>query len=65
MRWQAFRKKLDQDYIPESFEVIVTSIEKFIMSIINRILRNDKTQYTWTAPGPWLEKMSIYPRSVK
>ncbi|MBT1711541.1 nucleotidyl transferase AbiEii/AbiGii toxin family protein [Fulvivirgaceae bacterium PWU5] len=55
IQWQAFRKKLDQKYIPESFEEIVTSIEKFIMPIINIILTNDKTDYIWTAPGPWLE----------
>jgi hypothetical protein len=56
VQWQAFRKKLDQEYIPESFEEVVTSIHKFIMPVIDLILANNKINYTWTAPGPWIVK---------
>lgn len=56
VQWQAFRRKLDQEYIPELFEDVILSIEKFIMPVINLILTNDVTEYTWTAPGPWFMK---------
>ena len=56
VQWQAFRKKLDQEYIPELFEEVIMSIEKFVMPVINIVLTNDGTEYTWTAPGPWLVK---------
>jgi predicted nucleotidyltransferase component of viral defense system len=55
-QWQAFRKKLDQEYIPASFEEVVININKFIMPIIDLILTPDKIGYTWTAPGPWIAK---------
>jgi len=47
--WAAFRKRLKQDHIPESFQEITTEIELFLEPVIKGISDN----ITWKPSGPW------------
>lgn len=47
--WTAFRKRLKQDHIPESFREISTEIELFLEPII----KDASDDITWKPAGPW------------
>ncbi len=47
--WTAFRKRLKQEHIPESFAEIVTQVETFM----NPIIRADGSSINWPPAGPW------------
>lgn len=53
-QWAAFRKKLEQEYIPESFQEIVSSLEVFLRPTIHSMSTGKGTLGKWTAPGPWV-----------
>lgn len=52
-QWKAFRTKLDQDQVPESFEAIIKSVSPFLLPVSTAIITNKELPHTWTAPGPW------------
>ncbi|MBN1293134.1 MAG: nucleotidyl transferase AbiEii/AbiGii toxin family protein, partial [Candidatus Latescibacteria bacterium] len=47
--WKAFRKRLRQDHLPESFHEIVTSISEFMEPVIKR----KTADIRWTVKGKW------------
>ncbi|MGI6445403.1 MAG: nucleotidyl transferase AbiEii/AbiGii toxin family protein [Candidatus Ozemobacteraceae bacterium] len=47
--WVAFRKRLKQKHIPESFQEIVTGVELFLKPVIKGVSDN----ITWKPAGPW------------
>lgn len=53
-QWNAFRKKLKQDHIPEKFEDIVKQVKKFIGPITSALISDKSPPSKWSAPGPWV-----------
>lgn len=53
VQWKAFRKKLGQDHVPETFGEVVGSIEKFIVPVSKAIVTGTDAPTKWIAPGPW------------
>jgi len=47
--WAAFRKRLKQDHVPESFQEIVTEVKLFLEPVIKGI----SDHITWKPAGPW------------
>ncbi len=47
--WAAFRKRLKQDHVPESFQKIATEVELFLEPVIKGVSDN----ITWKPAGPW------------
>ena len=47
--WTAFRKRLKQEHLPESFAQITSEIEAFI----GPIMKPRTTASSWPAAGPW------------
>jgi hypothetical protein len=52
-QWAAFRKRLDQPHVPESFDQVVKQIEMFLDPIVKSLLVSNIDAVAWTAPGPW------------
>lgn len=52
-QWKAFRNKLSQDQVQDTFEPIIEGIRKFILPISTAIATNKEPPQAWTAPGPW------------
>ncbi len=53
MQWVAFRKRLKQDLIAESFREIVTAVDGFLTPIAKCVSSGRPSPISWTAPGPW------------
>lgn len=47
--WAAFRKRLKQDHVPESFQEMATEVELFMEPVIKGVSDN----ITWKPAGPW------------
>ena len=47
--WAAFRKRLKQDHVPESFQKMATEVELFLEPVIKGV----SDQITWKPAGPW------------
>lgn len=47
--WKAFRKRLKQDNLPESFQKVVTDISLFLEPVIKGL----SGHITWKTAGPW------------
>jgi len=47
--WAAFRKRLKQDHVPESFQEMATEVELFLEPVIKGI----SDHITWKPAGPW------------
>jgi len=53
-QWNAFRKKLRQDHIPEKFEEIVKQVKDFISPVTSALMSDKSPPSKWSAPGPWV-----------
>jgi hypothetical protein len=53
VQWAAFRKRLEQDFIPTSFRDIVLSVENFLAPIGYAATAKSPCPTKWVAPGPW------------
>lgn len=53
IQWTAFRRKLQQPQVPESFQDLSTSILGFIEPIIEAVFTGRPFRERWNAPGPW------------
>lgn len=51
--WAAFRKRLQQEHAPVSFQEVTTALEIFLSPIAASISEESKIPKTWTASGPW------------
>lgn len=47
--WAAFRKRLKQDHVPESFQEMATEVELFLEPVIKGV----SDIITWKPAGPW------------
>jgi len=47
--WGAFRKRLKQDHVPESFQEMATEVELFLEPVIKGVSEH----ITWKPAGPW------------
>ena len=52
-QWAVFRKKLEQDHIPASFEKVTTSVSEFLSPIVAALSSGKPGPANWAAPGPW------------
>jgi predicted nucleotidyltransferase component of viral defense system len=53
VQWAAFRKRLQQEHVPEFFGEVVSAIEDFITPLTIRLVQNLPVSMHWSAPGSW------------
>ena len=53
-QWRAFRAKLGQVEVPESFQTVIEQISQFILPVCSAVNGNLTLPRIWRAPGPWL-----------
>ena len=52
-QWAAFRKRLQQEHVPVSFQEVTSALEIFLAPIATSISEESETPEKWTASGPW------------
>lgn len=52
-QWTAFRNRLRQVHVPESFAEITASMERFFSPVVSGLLSGKLSPANWVAPGPW------------
>ncbi len=52
-QWAAFRIRLGQDHLPDSFGEIVAQVDGFLSPIVAAHTEGKPNPTKWTAPGPW------------
>lgn len=52
-QWNAFRKKMKNDTVPEEFSKVVHHIAMFLEPAISGIRSKSDSDFQWEAPGPW------------
>ena len=52
-QWAAFRKRLQQEHVPVSFQEVTTALGIFLGPIAASISEESKIPKAWTASGPW------------
>lgn len=52
-QWAAFRKRLQQEHVPVSFQEVTTALEIFLGPIAASISEESKIPEAWPASGPW------------
>jgi len=53
VQWSAFRKKLQQDQVPESFGQIVVALDRFLRPVVSSIALDTTCPGNWKSPGSW------------
>lgn len=51
--WTAFRKRLEQESIPESFAEVVAVVDRFLSPVVKAVIAKRHVPGNWIAPGPW------------
>lgn len=51
-QWQAFRRRLGQDHVPEAFSEVVEAVVEFLSPVLAGTAV-DTPRYIWRPPGPW------------
>ncbi|MCP4062272.1 MAG: nucleotidyl transferase AbiEii/AbiGii toxin family protein [Gammaproteobacteria bacterium] len=51
-QWQAFRKRLGQDHVPEAFSEVVEAVVEFLGPVMDGNV-TDAPEEIWHPPGPW------------
>lgn len=51
-QWQAFRKRLGQDHVPEAFSEVVEAVVEFLGPVMDANVA-DAPEEIWHPPGPW------------
>ena len=49
----AFKKRLHQEHVPDSFGEIASTIDRFLSPVVASISSSQSVPQTWIAPGPW------------
>jgi predicted nucleotidyltransferase component of viral defense system len=57
-QWSAFRKRLQQDHLPTSFQKIVLAVKEFLDPVLRLDASDAVPPMIWTAPGPWTDRSS-------
>jgi hypothetical protein len=52
-QWEAFCRRLKQDYLPINFAEIISSVKSFILPIVININSRSSHSMKWKALGPW------------
>lgn len=52
-QWTAFRRRIDDENIPDSFQEVVDQLERFLLPIIHGFFCDQSPPEKWIAPGPW------------
>lgn len=52
-QWNAFRKKMKNDTVPEEFSKVVRHIAMFLEPAISGIRSKSDSDFQWETPGPW------------
>jgi hypothetical protein len=52
-QWKAFRKRMDQNYIPQDFAQIIQGIEQFLNPMIEYLKGNSTKTGKWSPPEKW------------
>lgn len=52
LQWQAFRKRLGQDHVPEAFSEVVEAVVEFLGPVMDASVA-DAPGKIWHPPGPW------------
>jgi hypothetical protein len=52
-QWNAFRKRMKNDAVPEEFSKVVYHIAEFLEPAISGIRSQSDSGLQWKAPGPW------------
>ncbi len=55
IQWSAFRRRLQQDHVPENFSEVVFTIKNFIEPLIMALSSDKLIPDRWGAPGPWTQ----------
>ncbi|NLD99705.1 MAG: nucleotidyl transferase AbiEii/AbiGii toxin family protein [Fibrobacter sp.] len=54
-QWNAFRKRIDLQSVPESFSDIISVVSSFLLPIAKVIYNNESDIFgTWKSPGFWI-----------
>lgn len=53
IQWSAFRKRLQQDQVPESFKDVVSVVAGFLAPLISLLSQDNPEPLIWPASGPW------------
>ena len=53
-QWSAFRNRLGQEHLPESFDEIISVVKTFLTPIIIKLLQNESVSLSWPTRGPWV-----------
>ena len=53
IQWAAFRRRLQQDHVPDSFREVTTVVDGFLAPIVAALSSGRPSPTNWTAPGPW------------
>lgn len=53
IQWSAFRRRLQQDHIPESFKDVVSVVENFLAPLTALLSQDNPKPLNWPASGPW------------
>ncbi|MDO9584540.1 MAG: nucleotidyl transferase AbiEii/AbiGii toxin family protein [Desulfomicrobium sp.] len=52
-QWAAFRKRLQQEHVPVSFQEVTRALEIFLVPITTSISEESGTPKIWPVSGPW------------
>lgn len=52
-QWTAFRNRLQQPHVPESFAEITASVERFLSPVVSALSSDEPSPVNWAASGPW------------
>lgn len=52
-QWNAFRKKMKNDSVPEDFSDVVHHVAEFLEPVLSGIRLHSDFDLQWEAPGPW------------
>ena len=52
-QWSAFRSRIQQPHVPESFAEITTSLDRFLSPVVSALSSDEPSPVNWAASGPW------------
>ncbi|MCP4756770.1 MAG: nucleotidyl transferase AbiEii/AbiGii toxin family protein [Proteobacteria bacterium] len=53
IQWSAFRRRIQQEHVPDEFEEVVSTIGTLLTPIAEAIRNGASVPSAWSAPGPW------------
>lgn len=59
VQWNAFRKRLEQEQVPESFHEVISSVKTFLEPVASALVAGTDLPDAWTASGPWISSRPI------